>query len=57
MFKFRDTNVTSDDNSSKLSDLQLKWGPFLSMAAMIPNVSILLVNLNNYNIYFKIFSN
>lgn len=44
MFKFRDTNITSEDNSTKLSDLQLKWGPFLSMAAMIPNVSILLVN-------------
>jgi len=45
MVKFRDVNnETLADSETKMTDLQMSWGPYLSMAAMIPNVTMLLVN-------------
>lgn len=57
MVKFRDvgnetlsdSETSSSNETTKMTDLQLSWGPYLSMAAMIPNVTMLLVSQKNWN--------
>lgn len=56
MYKFRNVSETvsvgnasvvanlKTDDGDKLSDLQLLWTPYLSIASMIPNVTFLLLN-------------
>ncbi len=48
MYKFRNvsdpTSGTSNTTAAVLTPLQIKWNSYLSIASMIPNVTVLLLN-------------
>jgi hypothetical protein len=48
MYKFRNVSDphsgTSNTTHGVLTDLQIKWNSYLSIASMIPNVTFLLLN-------------
>ena len=44
MYKFRNTTLPENSNSTDLTPLQLSWNSYLSISSMIPNVSFLFIN-------------
>lgn len=48
MYKYRDvdtiSNSTLSNDTEKMTDLQIAWNSYLSMASMIPNVAFLKLN-------------